>query len=391
MIGIPLLNKGSLRQPASVIISVGSEGNEVKDVYGALKSVKILTNRQCAATGTFVFETRRNEAGGVDIVDDNLFTPCTKIFVLADFVDYTEEIFRGYVKAAKPKFPVSPGEATFEVDIQDESIILEREHIREKHGDKSADSDKQILEKLASKVGLKLSKDCAEGQQSRILGQDKTSICFLRERAKANGYELLFEEGEIYFGPWRLDSTPQPTIMVYAGRATNCLEFNPLEDALKPNKIRFDLPPRDKGTKNISDSLETKEKTLGQQKTSECGNKLPPYEARISRNGDETEEETRARVQALADENAMKLKATGKLDGSLYGHVLKVAQMVSVDGVGSRFGGLWYVDKVAHEFSSEGYKQNFELIRNATGETSAPTGPLSAASSIVSVIRSFGG
>lgn len=391
MIGLPLLNKGSLRQPASVIIWIGSERNEVKEVYGALKSVKILTSRQSAATGTFVFETRRNEAGGVDIVDDNLFTPCTRIFVLADFVDHSEEIIRGYVKAASPKFPVSPGEATFEVAIQDDSLILEREHIREVYGFEGEQSDKQILDILARRFGLKLSKDSAEGQKSRSLGQDRTSIKFMQTRAKANGYELLFEEGEIYFGPRRMDGKPQPTIMIYAGRATNCLSFNPSEDALKPDCIRFDLPARDKGTANITDSLKTKEATLGQQKTSECGNSLPPYEARISREGDETEEETRARVQGLADENAMKLRATGELDGALYGHVLKVGRLVSVDGVGTRFGGLWYVDKVNHEFSSEGYRQNFELIRNATGATLAPGSPLSAGSAIASVILKFGG
>ncbi|MEX2518030.1 MAG: hypothetical protein WD969_01715, partial [Paracoccaceae bacterium] len=72
------------------------------------------------------------------------------------------------------------------------------------------------------------------------------------------------------------------------------------------------------------------------------------------------------------------------LDGSLYGHVLKPGALVTIDGAGGRYGGLYYVDKVAHAFNPEGYVQNFEVMRNATGETSGPTGPLSAATSAIS-------
>ena len=90
-------------------------------------------------------------------------------------------------------------------------------------------------------------------------------------------------------------------------------------------------------------------------------------------------EELRARARRKANDLAMKIKADGELDGSLYGNVLRVAEPVGVDGVGERYGGVYYVDSVRHLFNTEGYRQTFTLLRNAYGDNleSAP-GLLSA-------------
>ncbi len=39
-----------------------------------------------------------------------------------------------------------------------------------------------------------------------------------------------------------------------------------------------------------------------------------------------------------------------------------------VDGVGEKYGGIYYVDRVTHKFAFEGYTQEFALIRNAYGD-----------------------
>ena len=76
--------------------------------------------------------------------------------------------------------------------------------------------------------------------------------------------------------------------------------------------------------------------------------------------------ELERRAQAKADENAWKISAEGELDGTLYGHVLLTHVTVEVDGVGETYGGRYYVDEVTHHFDSEGYRQHFKLLRNAT-------------------------
>ena len=72
------------------------------------------------------------------------------------------------------------------------------------------------------------------------------------------------------------------------------------------------------------------------------------------------------------------MHAEGELDGSLYGHVLNVGLPVGVDGVGERYGGIYFVDQVRHQFNSEGYRQTFALLRNAYGDNLAGAGGLLA-------------
>jgi hypothetical protein len=70
----------------------------------------------------------------------------------------------------------------------------------------------------------------------------------------------------------------------------------------------------------------------------------------------------------MANEQSMKIKVDGELDGSLYGHVLLTGQPVGVDGVGERYSGTYYVDAVTHRFDVNGYRAGFRLLRNAYGD-----------------------
>jgi hypothetical protein len=56
--------------------------------------------------------------------------------------------------------------------------------------------------------------------------------------------------------------------------------------------------------------------------------------------------------------------ATGSLDVTRYGRVLKARRLVGVRGVGTAFDGLYYVLSVTHSIKRGEYKQNFTLKRN---------------------------
>jgi hypothetical protein len=51
-----------------------------------------------------------------------------------------------------------------------------------------------------------------------------------------------------------------------------------------------------------------------------------------------------------------------------------------VDGIGRRYGGIYYVDTVNHRFDIDGYRQTFTLLRKAYGDNleSSDGGVLSA-------------
>jgi hypothetical protein len=171
---------------------------------------------------------------------------------------------------------------------------------------------------------------------------------------------------------------------VFAGRATNCLTFDLADDALMPDQVRFDHAPQDGGATPITGTLTPDLPVLGHTLAASEGTDLgTPSVWRVTKAGDETEEEVRARAQALVNDHSFKIHGSGELDGSLYGRVLEVGRTVVVDGAGGRYGGLYYVEQVVHRFTPEGYRQFFELSRNATGETAGSSGPISGAASAI--------
>jgi phage protein D len=373
-----------IRQPAACLIEVGPDTRDIGALAALVTAVEITTSRTEAATGSIVIEDRRKEDGQWLAADSGLFSRWSPIKVSADFGSRVDEIFRGYITQITPSYPNNPGLSTLELQVQDEGAALDREQMRTVWGEEAPIADLDILDALVAPLGLAHHGESAQGQSSRALAQDATPIQFLRERAQANGYELIFARGEVYFGPRRLEGEAQAPIMVFAGRATNCLTFELGDDALMPDQVQFDHAPHDEGATPVSETLTPDLPVLGDTPAGSEGADLgTPSVWRVTKEGDETEEELRARAQALVNDNSFKIRGNGELDGSLYGHVLEVGRTVVVDGAGGRYGGLYYVEQVVHRFTPEGYRQVFELSRNGTGETAGASGPISAAASAI--------
>ncbi|MBO9474742.1 hypothetical protein J7413_14425 [Shimia sp. R10_1] len=374
------------RQAASVIVETGQNRNDIGALADLISGLEITATRTEATTGMIQIDDRRREDGTWMAADSGFFARSMPIVVSADFQTHVEEIFRGYMVELKPELPANSGEAKLTIHLQDDGIALNREHMRRVWGAEAPISDLDILRELVSPLNLSVDADSAEGQAARALAMDGTPVQFLRDRAIANGYELIFSRGGVYFGPRRLQGEAQATIMVYAGNATNCLSWALSDDAQQPDAVAFELAPRESGADPLVETVVAGEPLLGTTPAAAEGADLgTPSVQRLSQEGDEPEEATRARAQAVADDAAFRIRATGELDGTLYGHVLQVGKLVGVDGTGTRNGGLYYTDKVTHAFTPDGYRQRFELMRNATGDSdSLGAAPLSTALSAIS-------
>jgi phage protein D len=193
-----------------------------------------------------------------------------------------------------------------------------------------------------------------------------TDIRFLRARAEANGYELLIQGGEIYFGPMRLEAAPQPTLQVYAGPDTHCRSLSITTDGHLPNKVAVDVFSAD-GNSTHQRVLLPNLPVLG-RKPAHGGSELRDFTWLLSREGSVEEEELAALAQRKVNDFSMRVRAEGAVDGTAYGHVLRAGLPVAVDGVGEWLGGVYYVDSVNHVFSHEGYQQDIRLLRNAYGD-----------------------
>jgi phage protein D len=362
---------GKTRAPAECIITV--DDTPLDDLYPVLVSVEVSTSRGEAAAATLIFETRRFEDGTWNVQDLDVLKPWAPVKIEAAFGERVEEVMRGFILRVDADYPANPGETKLTVTCQDESLPLDRAHVREQWGADGPLSDGVILATIAGRHNLTPHPDSADGQQGISINQDDTDIKFLKERTAANGYELIFREGTIYFGPMRLTLAPQDNIMVYAGRDTNCINFSLTDDGHLPDKVAYDIAARE-GNQNESEEIEPDLELLGTTPATSADSGLGDFVWRLSRSGESTPEEAAARALAKANENAMKITATGELDGTLYGHVLRVGEPVGVDGIGQRYGGIYYVDTVNHRFDMDGYRQTFTLLRNAYGDNLESSG-----------------
>ena len=364
-----------LREPAECIIRVGSTGEEISDLYPFLVEVTVDARRDQAAVATLKFETRRDEQGQWLVQDSGLLTPWEPIVIEAAFGSTVEEVMRGFIRKVDADYPQDAGATTVTVECQDDSLQLDREHIRETWGGEAPTTDEDILTSILGNYGLSLDADSGSGQGNLVINQDETDIAFLRRRAEANGYDLLFREGSVYFGPMQLDAEPQAAIMVYAGPSTNCLRFDVSDDGHQADRVSFDRAET-AGVGTVSETVESDLPLLGNEPATGQGDGLPEFAWRMSREGEMGEEEWHARAQRRANELSLRIKAEGELDGSLYGHVLRVGAPVGVDGVGERYGGIYFVDTVNHVFDMDGYRQSFTLLRNAYGDNLESAGGL---------------
>lgn len=353
------------REPAECVIRIG--GEEISDLYPFLTELTVQTSRSQAAQATLRFEARRFEDGSWPIQDDERLATWEPIEIDAVFGETVEEVMRGHIRQISPSYPSSAGTAQVTVQCQDESLQLDRNHRREAWGAEEPMSDKTILETILADYGLGLDPASAEGQASVSALQDQSDIQFLRRRARANGFELIFRAGQVYFGPMRLDETPQPVILVYAGPDTNCISLSIEDNAHQPEAVAFASAP-ETGAETVARTISPDQTLLGTGAAPGGGSGLPPFTWQLSREGLPDEGQLADMAQQRANELSMRVRATGELDGSLYGHVLLPGLPVDVDGTGNKYGGTFYVDQVQHRFDMRGYRQNFTLLRNAVGD-----------------------
>jgi phage protein D len=336
-------------------------------LYPYLTEVTVEVSRENAATIKLIFESRRDELGNWVVQDSGILENWKMVKVNAVFGTTVEEVMRGYIKNVKSEYPEDSSGAKVTVECQDESIKLDRDHQRENWGGDVPTDDFTIMQTILGRHNLTLHPESQTGQTGLIANQDGTDIQFIKKRAEANGYELLFAEGMVYFGPMRLSGTPQDTIMVYAGTTTNCVGFSVDAKGDQPDRVQYDLAAEE-GDEPVVQIVEPDLPLLGTTAANSDEAGVGDYTWRMTRPGGADEEQIQRLAQHKANTLSMKVQATGDLDGSLYGHVLRVAQLVAVDGVGDWLGGLYYVDKVEHKFSPDGYSQSFTLLRNAYGD-----------------------
>ena len=206
----------------------------------------------------------------------------------------------------------------------------------------------------------------------QIPRQQGTDLAYVRLLADEVGYVFYMEPGPApgtsvaYWGPQIKIGIPQPALNspnmdAWANSTTGSFSFNadgkklpilyiqvapgnvtipiPIPDITPLNPPLGLIPPLPKGTEPVEGTA-----------------KYGPVRAALI-------------GMAKAARSSDAVSATGSLDVSRYGRLLKARGLVGVRGVGTAFDGLYYVKSVTHDIKRGEYKQSFSLSRNGLVST----------------------
>lgn len=354
----------TFREPAGCVIKIDDQ--EIDDLYATLVDVSVVSPRQDSAEATLTLETRRVDNGTWNVQDDERIRPWAPIAIQATFGERQDPVFQGFIRQVKVEFPEQKGSAMVIVTCQDTSLLLDRVERNTRWGDDTPKSDREIVWAILDDNHLSALDTPGEGHADLVVTQNDTDIKFLKKRAQENAYDLFFRGGKLYFGAMRFDRASQPTITVYAGTDTNCVSFSLDDDGHQPDAVIYEVAG-DEGAQTNQQSVAPDLKVLGEIHVSQVSGQQGEFAWRLKREGNNNPNQMQRRAQAKANEASLKIRATGELDGSLYGHVLLPGDPVDIDGIGERYSGTWYVMQVEHRFDANGYLQSFEVARNAYG------------------------
>lgn len=283
-------------------------------------------------------------------------------------------LISAYVLEAHAVFSNVPGQSVLTVVAMDPTVLMHLEE-KVKAWPDMADSD----------VASAVFGDAAYGftpvveatrwkrdHREQTLIQRGTDIQLVGMLAERNGFECFVElnpdtgEVEGHFHPPRLEQSPQGVLSVNLGQATNVNSFSARHDMLGPTTARVTAVDPESGEDQPASAEGSALRELG---GAAAGAHDRPRTTLLTRTGMARAGELQAYAQAVVDRSAWAIVAEGELSAAAYGNILRAKRPVMVRGAGQEFSGAYYVERVLHVLTAEGYTQRFTLRRNALGLT----------------------
>lgn len=311
--------------------------------------------------------------GDWSVVDQDLFSRLARIRLTVTVSSGpAEPLIDAYAIETSADFSNQPGQSVFTVVAMDPTVLMNLEEKVRPWAD-MADSD--IATAIFGEYGFTAKVDQTRPSRQQVdstIIQRGTDIRFLRQLARRNGYECYVEMNpstgtiEGHFHPPRLDQPSQGVLSANMGLATNVNSFNARYDMLRPTRaqvIGLDIESQDDQPAKVESMALAglgKEPALNGDR---------PRRVLLSGTGLALTGELQTYAQAVVDRSAWAITADGELNTVAYGGILRAKRPVNVRGAGKQFSGTYYVQRVTHTFSGDGYTQRFTLRRNALALT----------------------
>lgn len=365
--------------------------------YSDVVSLTVEENTNAASTFHLQLKIVHQDDGSWEYLDDDRLAVFTKVSIKIGFTSGggvagalggqgggnsgLEPVFDGYITAVNVNLGSQPGNTYIDVSGMDTSVLMSLEEKIARWPD-LADSD--IVQQIVGNYGVQVQVDdtaTTHQENDTTIIQRGTDIQFVRDLARRNSLEFYFETDKdsrdviAYFRKPQLDGTPQPDLAIQFGEESNLHNFTARLSGQRPLNVKteqMDVKANSPNSAQASDTQFTKlgDKNLNTLVGEPLDSLVTPKEAQAQMlvlgapSSDATELQTLA--QAIRDEAAWFISASGEINSDAYQAVLRPHRLVLVKGAGKQYSGKYYVTSVLHQLRGDGsYTQKFEARRNA--------------------------
>jgi phage protein D len=298
----------------------------------------------------------------------------------SDSNDGLKAVFDGFITDVDLQLGSEPDDAFINISGMDASVLMS---VEEKVVAWPDMSDSDIVQQIVSSYGISVQADptaTVHQETDTTIVQRGTDIQFIRDLAQKNGMEFYFEADDsgtsnAYFRAPQLSGTPQPDLAIQFGDQSNLKRFDAHLTGQRPLNVKAAQIDVSANSANVATAADTQLTKLGATDSNTLigaplGSLVVPTEAQAQMLvlGPPTSDaaEMQTFVQAVRDEAAWFISASGEINSDAYQSVLRPRRLVLVKGAGNAFSGKYYVTRVVHEMNHEGdYIQRFQARRNA--------------------------
>ncbi len=354
-------------------------------LYTVMGPLEVEENADLPGAIQFTLPLDTTEEGDLTYAGDARFAPFANLAVVVAVEGQDSEcIFDGYVLAHKLHLQTGITASTLQVWGQDASWLM---NLEEKVHEWVDMTDADVANAIFGDYGITPARENGEDdspshtEAGHTLMQRATDIQFLRTLARRNGKLCRVaagsEPGDLtgYFAKPMLEGEPRVTLKLNDPELWNVDALDIEWDVMRPSAVQarqalFSDAAEDGVGVDVSDSGLA---LLDERGLADFAGET--MSVRLTAPVDDAGELT-LRAQSLLREAGWFVRCEGEADLSRLNAVLRVGQIVQIEGIGSLHSGSYYVWSVRHTITADSHRMKFVLLRNAVGPESSGGGGL---------------
>jgi phage protein D len=308
--------------------------------------------------------------GTYSFIDDQDLVLWKRVSIVGGYPEDNATLIDGFVTHVKVSLsgPES-AESFIELTGMDGSALM---NLEEKQVAWPNKKDSDIAQQIFASYGFSSQVEDTQlvhDEKTATILQSESDIRFLRRLAARNGFECYVQNNRGFFRNPNLSDPPQKLLAIQFGDETNLASLSVEQDGTPPTEIemrRIDPLAKAEDKESLAD---LPRRRLGKQTLKDLRVGVPSGRRLLKQRAAAGTLEMQSDLRAGYDAADSFLRLSGEVDARAYRAVLRAKRLVTVKGAGATYSGLYYVTRVRHHFTTEGYTQTFEARRSGTGLT----------------------